>query len=110
MPRTWRGEAFLRLPLQSPSGPENRTEFLAYVVRIMRNVLIDRARRRLRNKRQAVLVDLDAAQVAGTPADAPSEEDQVAALLDLTDGLGALAREYPREARILELRYWVGAE
>ena len=99
------GEAYLRLPPQSAGGPADRAEFLAYVVRVMRNVLIDRARRRGRNKRQGRVGSLDA---LGPGHPDLRAESRVERLLDVKRAFARMRAEYPKETRMLELRFWVG--
>jgi RNA polymerase sigma-70 factor, ECF subfamily len=95
-------EAYLRLTAERERTWENRAHFFGVAAQIMRNLLVDHARRTLAEKRggNAVAVELDAA----AELTAIDPED----LLTLDDALRRLAALDPRAARIVELRYFVG--
>jgi RNA polymerase sigma factor (TIGR02999 family) len=95
-------EAFLRLSATSDAPWHDRTHFVALAARVMRRVLVDHARGRNARKRGSgeVRVSLDEIDV---PA-ATSGVDLVA----LDDVLGRLAEFDPRQARIVELRFFGG--
>lgn len=80
----------------------NRAQFLAYVAQAMRNLLVDHARARRRNKRgggfQRVQLAPDLA-VTGEP-----DGD----LLALDEALERLASLEPRKSRVVTLRYFGG--
>jgi RNA polymerase sigma-70 factor, ECF subfamily len=95
-------EAYLRLVDQRQVTRHGRAYFFAAAARAMRQVLIDRARRRQAVKRgggQAVL-DLDQASIA---VDAFAD-----GLVDLDAALEELAKLSARQARIVECRYFGG--
>lgn len=95
-------EAYLRLVDQRDVQWNNRTHFFGIAAQVMRRVLVDHARMRNAGKRgageRAVL--LDEALVA-----APDEQLD---LLRLDDALGALGDLDPRQAKIVELRFFGG--
>ena len=95
-------EAFLRWKAPASGAARTRTEFLALAARVMRNTLVDHARRRAARKRSAprsrVSLDGLAGDVAGDPVD----------LLALNDALDELERLDPRQAEILELSAFGG--
>jgi RNA polymerase sigma factor (TIGR02999 family) len=95
-------EAYLRLVDQTQLTQRGRAYFFAAAARAMRQVLIDRARRRCAAKRGGgqLDVDLDEATIS---VDAFAER-----LLDLDAALEELARLSPRQARVLECRYFGG--
>src|SRR3954470_3820540 len=95
-------EAYLRLVGQARLTRRGRAYFFAAASRAMRQVLIDRARRRCAAKRGGGEpdVDVDSATVA---VDAFAER-----LVDLDSALEELARLSPRQARVLECRYFGG--
>ena len=95
-------EAYLRLVDQTQLTQRGRAYFFAAAARAMRQVLIDRARRRSAAKRGGGQpdVDIDGATIA---VDAFAET-----LLDLDAALEELARLSPRQARVLECRYFGG--
>jgi RNA polymerase sigma factor (TIGR02999 family) len=94
-------EAYLRLVKQEPMHFENRAHFLAVCAQLMRQILVQYARRRNAAKRNAgYKLTLDD---AATPA--PTRSIDVAAL---DDALKELAKLDPQQSRIVELRYFGG--
>jgi RNA polymerase sigma-70 factor (ECF subfamily) len=98
-------EAFLKLVDQRHVDWQNRAHFFAIAARLMRRILIDDARRRLREKHGGgvVLVDVDDVPVA-----APAAPVDVIDLLELDRALQELERLDPDQARIVELRFFGG--
>jgi RNA polymerase sigma factor (TIGR02999 family) len=95
-------EAYLRLAgLEAPQW-ESRTHFFAIAARLMRQVLVDYARRHQAEKRggAAYTVSLEAVD------DVPQREDVNVVALD--DALEALARIDARQSRVVELRFFAG--
>ena len=94
-------EAYLRLVGTSDPGFSSRAHFLGIAARIMRQILVDRARARNASKRNA----------AGR---VPLEENIVltgqkpALVLALDDALLELERQDPEKSRILELKFFGG--
>ena len=95
-------ETYLRLVDQARVDWRDRAHFFGLAATTMRRVLVDRARRRLRKKRQA-----PEAHTVLTPDAAPGEASAVD-LLDLDHALERLAAEAPRVARVVEMRYFAG--
>ena len=95
-------EAYLKLVDTSVVGERGRAYFFAAASRAMRQVLVEHARRRNAVKRGqgAVPVDLDDVQIG---VDAFAME-----LVDLDDALQRLAELNPRQARVVECRYFGG--
>jgi RNA polymerase sigma factor (TIGR02999 family) len=94
-------EAYLRLVDIDQVNWQNRTHFLAMAARLMRRVLVDRARERRYQKRGggAVRVSLtDGMQSSETDSD----------LVRLDDALEALEKLDPRKSRVVELRFFGG--
>jgi RNA polymerase sigma factor (TIGR02999 family) len=92
-------QAFVKL-YTSPIGANDRQHFLALLSRYMRQVLIERARRRGAEKRDAVQVPLsDAVQISG-------ETEPPWELVDAQ--LTRLAEADPVLAQVFELRYFAG--
>lgn len=94
-------EAYLRLVGRSELRLENRAHFFTVAAGTMRRILIDHARARHARKRQGALkrVDLDLAVV----------EDRNAERLLVVDGaLRKLADWDPRQAQVVELRFFGG--
>jgi len=97
-------EAYLRLVEQSKVDWQGRTHFIAVAAEVMRRILVDEARRRATRKRGEGWnrVVLDGDMHPSTPAD--EEVDLVA----LDEALTKLAAEFPRPARVVELRFFGG--
>jgi RNA polymerase sigma factor (TIGR02999 family) len=95
-------EAYLRLVDQSRAHWRDRTHFFAVAATAMRQIVVDRARRRGAIKRgggvRAALLD-----EAGPGVDARTEE--ILALNEALDRLGALNE---RLAKMVELRFFAG--
>jgi len=93
-------EAYLLLIDTKKIRWQDRSHFFAMAARVMRNILVDYARRRLRAKREALYVSFDdsVAYSAGAPAE----------LVALNDALDAFAKLDPRKARVVELRFFGG--
>jgi RNA polymerase sigma factor (TIGR02999 family) len=95
-------EAYLRLFRDRQVAWQNRAHFFGIAARLMRHILIDYARERQAAKRQgaAVRVVLDDRIGASQPMDCE--------VLLLNLALEELARLDPRQAQIVELRYFGG--
>jgi RNA polymerase sigma-70 factor (ECF subfamily) len=98
-------ETYVRLFGQRRVDWHDRGHFFAIAAQVMRRVLVDHARRELRQKRggTAIHVTLDAA--AAVP-DMPSAD--VVDLLALDGALEALQTLDPMQCRIVELRFFAG--
>jgi RNA polymerase sigma factor (TIGR02999 family) len=95
-------EAYLKLVDQTGAPLKGRAYFFAAASRAMRQVLVDAARRRNRIKRGAgeAPLDLSGLQIAA--------EGFAAELDDLDEALGRMAALYPRQARVVECRFFGG--
>src|SRR5919199_366543 len=95
-------EAYLTLVDQSRAQPGDRVRFFAVAATAMRRVLIEYARRRRAAKRGGGErpLSLDETAVAAT--------DSAERLLALDDALTRLAALDPRQARVVECRYFGG--
>jgi RNA polymerase sigma factor (TIGR02999 family) len=93
-------ELYLRLPGVQSVDWKSRGQFLAVASRIMRNILVDEARRRRSLKRGG---NVRFAQ-DGTLAAPAANLD----LLVVNDALDRFEAEFPRQARVLELRFFGG--
>lgn len=94
-------EAFLRLVQQEPKHFANRAHFLAVCAQLMRQILVQYARRRKAAKRDAGY------QLTLDDAMAPSKSRNVD-LAALDDALNELAKLDPQQSRIVELRFFGG--
>jgi RNA polymerase sigma factor (TIGR02999 family) len=97
-------EAWLKLSSAPPSGALSRLRFKRIAARAMRQVLVEAARRRSADKRGggALAVAFD----DGLHADATQADE----LLALDAALESLARMSPRQAAIVESRFFGGLE
>jgi len=95
-------EAYLRLVGVSPPRWESRTHFFAIAAQLMREILVDYARRHAAAKRGGTMGRLSLEDVMATPRRA--QVDVVA----LDDALQALAKIDERQSRVVELRFFAG--
>jgi RNA polymerase sigma factor (TIGR02999 family) len=95
-------EAYLRLVGLNPPDWESRKHFFAIAAQLMRQILVDYARRRVAAKRGggACKLSLDEATVVSKQRDID--------VLSLDDALKALAKIDPRQSRVVELRFFAG--
>lgn len=93
-------EAYLRLVEQSVDW-QSRAHFFGIAARLMRQILVDKARSRHALKRGG-----DQHQVSLTDVDA--ELKQSSDLLSLHEALEALAKVDPKRSQIVELRFFGG--
>jgi RNA polymerase sigma factor (TIGR02999 family) len=95
-------EAYLRLIKQQNIEWQNRAHFYAIAARLMRQILVDHARRRQATKRGGsdIKVPLEEAMVIS-----PGENVDLVAL---DEALTRLAAIDPQQSRIVELRYFSG--
>ncbi|HTY40581.1 MAG TPA: sigma-70 family RNA polymerase sigma factor [Thermoanaerobaculia bacterium] len=94
-------EAYLRLVGQRSVTWANRAHFYGIAAQMMRRVLVDHARRRQAAKRTPGTLYVDAGPDSGGPDRAPE-------LLALDRALTELERLDPRQARVVELRFFAG--
>lgn len=95
-------EAFVRLLGPARVRPHDRTHFFALAARTMRRVLVDHARRHRAEKRPSP-EDRLTLQTALAGAAAPEID-----VLALHEALERLAEIHPRQAQLVELRYFSG--
>jgi RNA polymerase sigma factor (TIGR02999 family) len=95
-------EAWLRLVGSEQQSWQNRGHFFAAAAEAMRRILIDHARRKHAQKRQAGAqrLDLDNVDLA---VEAGEE-----LLLSINEALEKLARQDPQSAQLVKLRFFVG--
>lgn len=94
-------EAYLKLA--GHSAPADRTHLVSLVVRAMRQILIDEARRRQADKRGG-----GALRITLTPELAAIDGDD--GMLALDQAIGALKSAHPRMGEVVELHFWGGIE
>ncbi|TVS14088.1 MAG: sigma-70 family RNA polymerase sigma factor [Wenzhouxiangella sp.] len=95
-------EAYLRLSAQSDTDWQNRGHFFAIAATVMRRVLLDQARRRHSAKRDRRLESSD------NPEQLAMTSERAEQLLTLDAALDRLETLSPRQARVIELRYFGG--
>lgn len=95
-------EAYLRLVGVNPPQWESRTHFFAIAAQLMRQILVDYARRHVAAKRGGSVCKLSLQDAMITPKQ--QEIDVVA----LDDALQELAKIDARQSRVVELRFFAG--
>ena len=95
-------EAWLRLGGDAQPSWENRAHFLGAAAEVMRRILVENARRKLRLKRGGGQERIDLEESA---IQAPAEDEKV---VQVHEALDALAKEDPQKAEIVKLRFFVG--
>ena len=93
-------EAYLRLVDQSQPNWQNRSHFYGVAARLMRQILVDHARRKQADKRAGLKVSLEEAASFG--------HDRSQELIALDNSLNALDKIDSRKCKIVELRYFGG--
>jgi RNA polymerase sigma factor (TIGR02999 family) len=94
-------EAYLCLLKQEPIPFENRAHFLAVCAQLMRQILVQYARRRKAAKRDpGYMLTLDESIAAA--------RSRTVSLIALDDSLNELAKVDPRQCQIVELRFFSG--
>lgn len=95
-------EAYLKLVHQENVNFQNRAHFFAVSAQAMRNILIDMARGRGRQRRggDALHLSLDETLIFS--------DDRAGELLALDDALTDLGKLDPRKSQIVEMRYFGG--
>jgi RNA polymerase sigma factor (TIGR02999 family) len=98
-------EAYLRLIGQRSVSWASRAHFYGIAAQMMRRVLVDHARKRQAAKRSpgTLFLDLNPETEAAAPA-----ADRMPELLVLDRALTELERLDPRQARVVELRFFAG--
>jgi RNA polymerase sigma factor (TIGR02999 family) len=95
-------EAYVRLIDWKNVRWQNRAQFFAMASRMMRHILVDYARAQHREKRGGSAVHVSLSGAAGVPFE---RSDDVMALDDALQNLQTFA---PRQARMVELRFFGG--
>jgi RNA polymerase sigma-70 factor, ECF subfamily len=95
-------EAYLRLVNEQAVTWQHRAQFFGLAAAMMRNILVDHARRQQADKRGG-----GAVAVSLSEADRFSSQQDVN-LLALDEALQRLAAHSPQHARVVELRYFGG--
>lgn len=97
-------EAFVRLIGQRDANWEGRSQFYSVAARIIRRILVDHARRKRRTKRD------HGVQVTLPVALAARGGENILDLIALEAALLQLEALSPRQARVVELRFFAGLD
>jgi RNA polymerase sigma-70 factor (ECF subfamily) len=98
-------EVFLRLVDVDRMTVKSRTHFFALSARLMRQILVDHARRQQAGKRGGGATVISLSEAAG--AGAPTSTSRVD-VLALDEALDALSSFDPQQCRVVELRFFAG--
>jgi RNA polymerase sigma factor (TIGR02999 family) len=95
-------EAYLRLIGDTAVEWQNRAHFYGVAAQLMRRILVDHARRRLKQKRGGGALQVSLAETL-VIAQKPSAD-----ILALDDALSSLSEFDPRKSKIVELKFFGG--
>ena len=95
-------EAYLRLVEQDLPKWESRAHFFAIAAQLMRQILVDYARRHRASKRGSGACMLELDDAAGLP------QRKSVDVIALDDALNTLSEIDPRQSRVVELRFFAG--
>jgi len=95
-------EAYLRLIDWKNVEWQNRAHFFGLAAQVMRHILVDFARAQAREKRGGGGLQVSLSKAANI------DSEQSADLVALDDALQALEKLDPRQARVVELRFFAG--
>lgn len=98
-------EACLRLLGDQAAAAANRAQFAALAAQAMRRVLVDHARRRQAAKRPDPAQRIDIEEI-----DLPTDGEQFVDLLALDSVLERLAQISPRQAQVVDMKFFAGME
>lgn len=95
-------EIYMKMADQNRLGATDRSHFLAIAARAMRQVIVDRARRRTAAKRGG---DVEEIPIDDAPEIPIREANE---MVELDDALTRLAASSPRLAQVVECRFFAG--
>ncbi len=95
-------EAYLKLRDSPEVNWQNREQFFGLAAILMRRILVDFARQRLRQKREGATIQVAFEEALVLPQQRPLD------VVALDDALEALAKFAPRQSRVVELRFFGG--
>ena len=98
-------EVFLRLAGRTTVQVEARAEFFALAAQAMRRILVDHARKRHASRRGGAATAVSIEDVVESGIEPPLE---VVDLIALDTSLEELERLDPRQARVVELKFFAG--
>lgn len=95
-------EMYARLAGQTPADVRDRIHFLSVAAGVMRQILIDHARTKYAQKRGGRQEKLSLSEAQEACVERP------ALMVRIDDALNLLARQDPRKARLIEMRFFGG--
>lgn len=95
-------EAYIRLISQSQPDWESRAHFFGVAAHVMRQILVDHARKHRSQKRGGGVANVSLEHALGIAA------NRTSLVISLDDALNHLAKMDPRQAQVIELRYFGG--
>ena len=95
-------EMYARLAEQAPPDVRDRVHFLSVAAHVMRQILIDHARTKCAQKRGGRQPRLSLEEAQNACMDRP------AIMVRIDDALNQLARQDPRKAQLIEMRFFGG--
>ncbi len=101
-------EAYIKMVDQSQASWKNRMHFLSVAAKVMRNLLVDYARRRNAGKRGGDVRKLSLDEMKIADEAFTLTEERADELLALDAALERLAHVSPREAQVVECRFFGG--
>src|SRR5580658_9490321 len=94
-------ELYMQLPSVQHLDWQSRAQFLSVAAKMMRNILVDHARKRHAAKRGGGVAPV----IVDPQIDDPALQSDVLAINEALDKLG---EHYPRQSRVVELRFFGG--
>lgn len=95
-------EAYLRLVGRNTPNWQNRSHFFGVAARLMRQILVDHARRKHADKRQGSKIRVSLEEAVSFQLERSRD------IVSLDDSLNELEKIDPRKCRAIELRYFGG--
>jgi RNA polymerase sigma factor (TIGR02999 family) len=103
-------EAYARMAAQRQPDFTSRAHFLSIAARVMRQILVDYARRRKADKRGSGRQNVSLEDACGSSLEKAcgSAVEMPAVMIALSDALESLERQDARKARLIEMRFFGG--
>jgi len=102
-------EAYMQLfGREEGSRWKDRAHFFAVASRVIRHLLVDHARAKQAGKRDGVMVSVDEVGQITDSEPGSHSSDRQATVLDVHLALEELERHSPRQAKLVELKYFCG--